>query len=252
MFRVNILLHICTWYYNELWNKRHIIYGLWEISFKKPKHYKCYSNIFIVVEILLVRLRVAKSLKNFRLQRMNQISLITHSVERSWKCSLLNSKMLTRKYRTGRKLLSFKTHIKQVSCHKNDALMFGCILSFPGPWHFRWDSKMPPYLHFWILPCGECAPPVAFWHLSQHGILPSSSHILLLSNFLHYTRNRWSPGYASAWTAFPNFKNLEKLCALIWPLKKQSFQPWWVARERGSDGQWRAKGLKTAIQQWQK
>ena len=38
-----------------------------------------------VVEILLVRLRVAKSLKNFTLQCMNQrkISLITRSVERS-------------------------------------------------------------------------------------------------------------------------------------------------------------------------
>ncbi len=53
----------------------------------------------IVVEILLVRLRVAKSLKNLRLQRMNQISLITRSVEGRPKRSLPNSQMLPLKYK---------------------------------------------------------------------------------------------------------------------------------------------------------
>ena len=46
----------------------------------------------VVEKILLMRLRVAKSLKNFRLERMNQISLITRHMEGKQECSFPSSK----------------------------------------------------------------------------------------------------------------------------------------------------------------
>ena len=64
-----------------------------------------------VVEILLVRKRVAKSLNNFRLRVMNQISLLHAARREGPERSLQLSKCYWLKYRTERRLPAFTTGI---------------------------------------------------------------------------------------------------------------------------------------------